>query len=484
MLFNSIHFIIFFILVIGLYFTIPHKHRWVLLLIASYYFYMSWKAEYAILMLISTGIDYVAARIIETNKEKIIRKTTLIFSLCSNLGLLFAFKYFNFVNESVRELLQQFSINFSLPYLNVLLPVGISFYTFQTMSYTIDVYQNKIKAEKNIGIFALYVSFFPQLVAGPIERASHLLPQFYKENYFEYQRVTNGLKLMLWGFFKKVVIADRVAVIVDQVYNNVHSYTGFILILATILFAYQIYCDFSGYCDIAIGSAQIMGFSLMDNFKRPYFAKSIAEFWKKWHISLSSWFRDYVYITLGGNKVAVPRWYCNILIVFLLSGIWHGANWTFMAWGALHGAYLIFGIILKPTREKIVQAIKLDRLPKARMLIQIAGTFILVNLGWIFFRANSLADASYIITHLTTNFSESFWSLIVGSSQISRVPLFIGIGTILFMEAIHLFQEHRGMRHFLNSKPKIIRWTTYVTLLVLILALGVFDSRQFIYFQF
>ena len=320
MLFNSLHFLIFFPIVIVIYFCIPHKYRWILLLFASYYFYMSWKAEYVILILISTIIDYfVAIKISREDNEKM-RKIYLLLSIITNIGLLISFKYLNFISSSVSEFLQLFSIQFSPIILDVLLPVGISFYTFQTLSYTIDVYRRRIKPERHFGIFAVYVSFFPQLVAGPIERGKNLLPQFLEKHYFDYIRVTNGLKLMLWGFFKKIVIADRLAVVVNAVYNNPTEFTGAPLILATVFFAFQIYCDFSGYSDIAIGTAQVMGYNLMDNFKRPYFAGSISEFWQRWHISLSTWFRDYLYIPLGGSRVSIPRWYFNLIIIFIVSG--------------------------------------------------------------------------------------------------------------------------------------------------------------------
>lgn len=326
---------------------------------------MSWKPEFIILIILSTIIDYFAGLKIYGSKSIKIKRLFLCFSIISNLGLLFAFKYFNFFSDSFRALLQQFSIPMDPITLKVILPVGISFYTFQTMSYTIDVYREKIGAQKHLGIFAVYVSFFPQLVAGPIERATNLLPQFFEKHNFEYKRAADGLKLMLWGFFKKVVVADRLSSIVNIVYNDPTSFTGTPLILATIFFAFQIYCDFSGYSDIAIGAAQIMGFRLMDNFKRPYFSRSISEFWKRWHISLSTWFKDYLYIPLGGNRVAIPRWYANLFIVFLVSGLWHGANWTFVIWGALHGIYLILEMVLLPYKNKLFSLLYLDKCRKS-----------------------------------------------------------------------------------------------------------------------
>ena len=305
---------------------------------------MCWKPEYIFLILFSTIVDYYCGLKMEGAQNRTYKKLFLTLSLFTNLSVLFAFKYLNFFSDSIRYILNEFNIFYNIPYFNVLLPVGISFYTFQTLSYTIDVYRGQKKAEKHLGVFALYVSFFPQLVAGPIERSTRLLPQLKKENSFDYLRFKNGLLLMLWGFFKKIVIADRLAVLVNTVYNNPIDYQGITLIIATIFFAFQIYCDFSAYSDIAIGASKIMGYDLMKNFNRPYFSKSIAEFWRRWHISLGSWFRDYLYFFLGGNKKGQLIWYKNLMLVFLISGLWHGANWTFVIWGFLHGFYMIFSI--------------------------------------------------------------------------------------------------------------------------------------------
>jgi len=338
MLFNSLDFLIFFPVIVGLYFALSPKYRWVLLLGASYYFYMCWKAEYIILIVFSTLVDYFAARQMARIQEKKKRRPFLYLSLLSNLGLLFFFKYWNFFSGETRALLDSWNIMADVPTFQLLLPVGISFYTFQTLSYTIDVYNGKLEPEKNLGRFALYVSFFPQLVAGPIERATHLLPQLRQTFDFDYQRVVSGLQQMLWGFFKKVVIADRLAVYVNEIYASPGDENGLALLLATYFFAFQIYCDFSGYSDIAIGAARVMGYDLMENFRTPYLSKSIREFWSRWHISLSTWFRDYLYIPLGGNRVPQVRWFLNLFIVFVVSGFWHGANWTFLIWGALQEA--------------------------------------------------------------------------------------------------------------------------------------------------
>jgi D-alanyl-lipoteichoic acid acyltransferase DltB (MBOAT superfamily) len=443
---------------------------------------MSWKAEYVILIMISTIIDYIAGLQIHNSTAQWRRKLFLCLSIATNLGLLFAFKYFNFFSDSLRVILQQASIQLNPITLKVLLPVGISFYTFQTLSYTIDVYRGKIKPETHLGIFAVYVSYFPQLVAGPIERAKNLLPQFFEKHFFEYKRVTDGLKLMLWGFFKKLVIADKLALIVNFVYNDPTKFTGFPLIIATVFFAFQIYCDFSGYSDIAIGASQVMGFKLMDNFKRPYFARSIADFWKRWHISLTSWFKDYLYIPLGGNRVSVPRWYLNIMVVFIVSGLWHGASWTFVIWGALHGIYLLIGKLTTPLQKMFFKITRLVKFPKLIHLFEICLTFILVDIGWIFFRANSISEAFYILTHLFSNFTFSLAPL----RYVIRnwAELFYCLGIIVFMEFVHVIQSHAGIRQFLSDKSLLLRWSIYITIILLLVFFGVFTETAFIYFQF
>jgi D-alanyl-lipoteichoic acid acyltransferase DltB (MBOAT superfamily) len=492
MLFNSIEFLIFFAVVITAYFILKSKHRWILLLAASYYFYMSWNPAYIILIILSTVVDYFAGLKMGTTDDKSKRKKYLFGSLFINLGMLFFFKYYNFFNDSITYLIKEVSIlqyGGVLPTFDLLLPVGISFYTFQTLSYTIDVYRGKKEPERHFGIFALYVSFFPQLVAGPIERSTRLLPQFKEEYEFDYVRVTDGLKLMLWGFFKKVVVADRLAIFVNGVYNDVQGAEGIPLILATVFFAFQIYCDFSGYSDIAIGAAQVMGFNLMDNFKRPYFAKSVPEFWRRWHISLSTWFKDYVYIPLGGNRVSKTRYYANLFITFLISGLWHGAAWTFVIWGALHGFYQIFSLVTKKYRDKFKESIGLVNYPTLNKYLQIGITFILVDFAWIFFRANSLTDAWYIIRNLFSGITSQISSIGMLSISLSgfgfsKYELAVAVGVILIMEAIHLIQRHGSIRHMMRDKPIWFRWSLYYALIFMILFLGAYGNQEFIYFQF
>lgn len=489
MLFNSFHFIIFFPIVVIAYFILPHRMRWIFLLVASYYFYMCWKMEYIFLIIISTLIDYYVGIQMGKTSVQAKRKKFLVLSLLTNLGLLFSFKYFNFFNDSLRYVFNHYNIFYGIPAFKVILPVGISFYTFQTLSYSIDVYQGKTKPEKHLGIFALYVSFFPQLVAGPIERSNHLLPQFLKKHNFDYPRVKNGLLLMLWGFFKKVVIADRLAILVNQVYNNPTEYTGIPLIVATFFFAFQIYCDFSGYSDIAIGTALVMGFDIMENFRQPYHSASVSEFWKRWHISLSTWFKDYFYIPLGGNRVVKWRWYYNIILVFLVSGLWHGANWTFIAWGALHGFYMLFAISTRLMRERVANMMGLNKVPKLFKIFKIFITFSLVCFGWVFFRANNISDALFIVSRLFVGWQVvlEFGKLkhLILSLGLNKYQFFIAIASIAIMEFVHLLQRQYGsMRGLISKQPIFLRWTAYYGLILGLFLFGELNVQQFIYFQF
>lgn len=490
MLFNSFQFLVFFPVVVALYFLTPHRFRWLLLLAASYYFYACWKVEYLILILASTGVDYVAGIRMEKAGKSARRRVWLVVSLCSNLGILFAFKYFNFFNESLRAAFEAFNLFYGVPAFDILLPVGISFYTFQTLSYSIDVYRGHRAAERHLGIFALYVAFFPQLVAGPIERSTRLLPQLFEKKAFEYDRVADGLRLMLWGFFKKIVIADHVAAYVNAVYNNPEAFTGLPVWIATYFFAFQIYCDFSGYSDIAIGSARIMGYELMDNFRRPYFSKSIAEFWRRWHISLSTWFRDYVYIPLGGNRVVRWRWYYNLMVVFVVSGLWHGANWTFVVWGALHGFYMLAGIASGPGRDHLWQSIAgwfettgLARWAGTRRMrkhVAMLVTFHLVLFAWVFFRANDIGDAGYLLQSMLV-----FDGLSPTIAAFGKYDLVLAVGAIVFMEIVHLLERRQTFAEFLKSRSVWIRWSVYYGLTMWILLFGVYGKEQaFIYFQF
>ena len=478
MLFNSIEFVIFFLLVTTFYFALQHRYRWFLLLTSSCYFYMSFVPIYILILGFTIIIDYWAGIFLEKTTGKN-RKFFLIASLVANIGVLSVFKYYNFFNENLTALLHDIGLKNPVPALSILLPIGLSFHTFQAMSYTIEVYRGNQKAERNFGIYALYVMFYPQLVAGPIERPQNLLHQFYENHKFDYERVVNGLKLILWGFFKKLVIADRLALYVGAVYNNPTHHTGLSFIMATIFFAFQIYCDFSGYSDIAIGAAKVMGFKLMTNFNRPYLARNISEFWQRWHISLSTWFKDYLYIPLGGNRVSVPRWYFNLFFVFLISGLWHGANWTFIIWGALNGFYLVFAIVSRGIRNRIAQLVGLNKLPRINRTIEVATTFMLVCFAWIFFRANSLADSFLIIKNIVNLKGPLFFDSADPSSFVFSV---FGICMLLMIE---LKQEYyKGKFSLFNNPHWLIRNLSYAVLIILILLIGVFDGGQFIYFQF
>lgn len=453
-----------------------------LLLVASYYFYACWRVEYLSLIVISTIIDYVAALRMHKCEELWQRRFWLGCSLTANLGLLFFFKYLNFFGTSFQNSLNFLNIPFDWPGWDILLPVGISFYTFQTLSYTIDVYWRHREPERHLGIFALYVSFFPQLVAGPIERSTHLLPQFRTKHTFDAERFYSGLFLCFWGMFKKLVIADGLAQYVNMVYGNAATSSGLAVLIATYFFAFQIYCDFSGYSDIAIGISRMLGFDLMDNFRSPYFSRSIGEFWHRWHISLSTWFRDYVYIPLGGNRGSKLFAYRNVLIVFLVSGLWHGANWTFVVWGGLHGMFLICGTITKPWRDGLATVVS-DRcsttvrpwFQTARNTIAIFITFHLVVLGWIFFRAENISQAWQLLCRLPLD-----WGVRLGDP----FEILKGFAVIGFLWTVELIEQKYNLYHLLNRCPLPIRWSWYYGVAILIILFGVFGGSQFIYFQF
>ncbi len=487
MLFNSYEFIVFFFFVTVIYFLLPHRFRWFHLLSASCLFYMAFIPIYILILFFTIIIDYIAGIVIE-DAVGARRKWFLVMSIVANVGVLAFFKYYNFFAGNINELFHITNVGAQVPLLGIILPIGLSFHTFQAMSYTIEVYRGKHKAERHFGIYALYVMFYPQLVAGPIERPQNILYQFYQHKKFDYDQVTNGLKLMLWGMFKKVVIADRLSVITDQVYTYPHGQSALTTLLAVIFFSFQIFCDFSGYTDIARGAAEVMGFRLMQNFNRPYSSKTISEFWSRWHISLSTWFKDYVYISLGGNRVSVPRWYFNLFIVFLLSGFWHGANWTFLVWGALHGFYLIFAIITQKPREKFNQLIGLSRFKALDNIFRKLTTFVLVAFAWIFFRATSLANASDIIKQLPKAFTD-IKNVILRHGALPftadmKTKIGYAVFLIAFLELVHYMERNNNILSLVNNKPRLVRWFIYYTILLMIIFLGVFQQRTFIYFQF
>jgi alginate O-acetyltransferase complex protein AlgI len=493
MLFNSIHFVVFFIFVTGLYFLFPYRFRWALLLAASCYFYMIFKPIYILILFFTIVIDYFAGIYIHEAQGKS-RKNLLLLSIFANVGILAVFKYFNFINLNFSSLLGAFNLQNPIPFLEILLPIGLSFHTFQAMSYTIEVYRGNQLPERHFGIYALYVMFYPQLVAGPIERPQNVLHQFHEKFDFDYNRVALGLRQMALGMFKKVVIADRLAVYVNKVYSQPEDYTGLPLILATIFFSFQIYCDFSGYSDIALGSARVMGFNLMKNFDRPYFSASISEFWRRWHISLSTWFRDYLYIPLGGNKVARSRWFFNLFLTFLISGLWHGASWNFVIWGSLHGIFLILAIVFIKPIQKGTQFLEAFLGKSVVWVFHNLWTFCLVAFAWVFFRAATFDDAWYIITHFGKDLGLSIKASIFNTDNLrnhflyvekNKFHFFISIALVFLLLAFEFIQGKISITRYFSSKPPVLRWALYFSLSWLFLLFGMFHAKQqFTYFQF
>lgn len=481
MLFNSFEFLIFSIITIPTYFLLKHKFRWLWLLIASCVFYMYFIPGYVLILFAVIIIDYFAALQIAKAKSNN-KKKWLLLSLAGNLGILFFFKYYDFFIDNIN------AINTYLPFvknrlshLNIILPIGLSFHTFQAISYTVEVYKGNQQPEKHFGIYALYVMFFPQLVAGPIERPQNMLHQFYEEKKFDFQVFTSGLKLVLLGLFMKSVIADRVAIPVDTIFNNYkEQWGGFAIIISAILFAIQIYCDFAGYSYMAVGLAKLLGFKLMINFKQPYLSKNIAEFWSKWHISLSTWFRDYVYIPLGGNRVSKKRLCFNLTLVFLLSGLWHGANYTFLCWGLMHAVLIILFVF-------IVSKFKL----KISSVLSIVVTFLLVSLSWIFFRADSFITAQKMFATIL-NIDNSYFKLYTNNDihglkgTYLGLPLWKFVYTVMLVVLSFVIDYLIAKNEFkkLYHKPKWLQWGFYYVVIIAILFLGVFDTKQFIYFQF
>jgi alginate O-acetyltransferase complex protein AlgI len=489
MLFNSIEFLIFFPIVTVLYFLLPHKYRWAHLLLSSCIFYAAFVPKYLIILFLTIVVDYFAGILIESSHGKK-RKWWLLASLVANIGVLVIFKYFNFIAGNINALLN-ISIPDSpnIPLLNFLLPIGLSFHTFQAMSYTIEVYRGNHKAEKHFGIYALYVMFYPQLVAGPIERPQQVLHQFHEKHKFSYYNLQEGLKLIGWGLIKKVIIADRFAQITDPVYNNPFNYPALTIFISMILFSYQIYCDFSGYSDIALGTARVMGFRLMKNFDNPYHSSSISEFWRRWHISLSFWFRDYLYIPLGGSRGSQFRKYLNLFIVFMVSGLWHGASWTFIVWGALHGVYQIAGSVLKPVRDRAASILGMRKESPVRKFIGIISTFTLVTCAWVFFRASNFTNAKHMLSqlvylpndiklYLTTN------TFSLGENMPSAKVLVLYLGLAALLELIVVLNKKTQVNALLKRQPTLVRWSVYYACIFAIIMLGVFEERQFIYFQF
>lgn len=492
MIFNSLEFLIFYPIVLLLYFTLPKKYRWMMLLAASAFFYLYWSVKLIFLILFTIVISYTAAILIEKYKDNLVlKRTCLVVTLVACFGVLFFFKYFNFLADSVVSVANLFGAGWDDFSLNLILPVGISFYTFQTLSFVIDVYRGNVPAERHFGYYALYVTFFPQLVAGPIERPENLIPQLHADHDFSWDNAIPGLRKMIIGFFKKVVVADLIATYVNAVYNSPDTARGLSVLIATMLFAVQIYCDFAGYTDIAIGCAQIMGIKLMQNFDRPYISTSIKEFWRRWHISLSSWFMDYLYFPLGGSRCSRPRHLFNLCVVFLVSGLWHGAAWTFVIWGALHAFYQVVGILLKKPKAQLYAKLGIDESAPWVQTMRRVITFILVDFAWIFFRANSFSDLAKLMKSLFTDweFTYAYIADSFAAMDLTVVAVGIILAAIFIMNRMDITDltpapsdgtpEDRSA--VASIRYTYLIWIIAVAWLLLLIGDG---ASSFIYFQF
>jgi alginate O-acetyltransferase complex protein AlgI len=467
MLFNSLDFAIFLPIVFLLYWFVAQKNlklQNALIVLASYVFYGWWDWRFLSLIIFSTVVDYLVGQKLKVEEKQSKRKVLLWTSILVNLGFLGFFKYYNFFLENFVDAFSLFGMQINANSLNIILPVGISFYTFQTLSYTIDVYKKKLEPTKDFVAFSAFVCFFPQLVAGPIERATNLLPQFINNRKFNYRQAVSGVKLIIWGFFMKLVVADRLSIYVDAVYGNPVNHSSITLITATVFFTFQIYCDFAGYSNIAIGCSKLLGIDLMTNFKRPYFSQNVSEFWSRWHISLSSWFRDYLYIPLGGNRVNALRKKTNLIITFTVSGLWHGANWTFVIWGLINGVYLIAFKGLNIKRSVNI----------FNTLLKIMTTFVLINITWVFFRSEDISQAILIFKRILSANGDLF---IDGNAGF--IYSLIGVIILLFKDFVDEINITSKMK---NNKYINVFW--YFFIVMTILLIGVFDGGQFIYFKF
>lgn len=491
MLFNSFQFLIFFPITGLVYYIIPSKLRHIWLLAASYYFYMCWNASYALLLLFSTAVTWLSGlglwklSVMDLHEKRrvFLRKLCVVTSFTLNLSLLFFYKYFFFVLDNVNAVFEAFHLKIYEPSFDILLPVGISFYTFQALSYTMDVYRQQVEVERNFVKYALFVSFFPQLVAGPIERSKNLLIQIEKLDrikLWNYERIRDGILLMSWGFFQKIVIADRIAIVVNKVFDNYHSYGCVELVSAAVLFSFQIYCDFGGYSNIAKGTAQVMGVHLMDNFKQPYLAVNIKDFWRRWHISLTTWFTDYLYIPLGGNRKGKLKQARNIMIVYLCSGLWHGAAWTYVVWGGLHGCTQVIYNTVGSLKSKLNTEIGI----LGRML-RTGMTFAAVTIFWIFFRADTIGQAfGYFGQMLRYRRLQNFEAM--GLGRADWIVLFIALMILILVDLLH--EKGIRIRKKLYEKNLFVRGAVYLGIVWAILLFGIYgyqyDASQFIYFQF
>ena len=487
MIFNSMHFIIFFPFVVIFYYFIPHKMQCHWLVLCNYYFYMCWNIKWGILLLGLTVFTYFCGLIIDKFqradcKQKAFK--TLCFGICLSLVIFVFYKYSPFIINNIGRI---FKVNIS-PSFDIIAPIGISFYSLQMLTYLIDLYHNDVKVEKNIFKYAAFTSFFPSLCSGPIGRATLFLPQTHKVYKYNYDKIKNGFLLMLWGFFQKLVISDRIGIFVDSIYGDYNSMPGYLLLMATILYAFQIYCDFSGYSDIAIGTSEVLGFNLIINFKQPYFSKSISEFWRRWHISLSTWFRDYIYIPLGGNRKGKLVKYRNILIVFLISGLWHGASWNYVVWGILHGIFQIMGDLTGTLREKLRKLLHIRTECFGYSLFQCVITFCLVDIAWIFFRAPGALAALRILRRIIeldlSNFSFSFLT----NYGLSTADFLLLLFSVIILISVDVLRGHVNIREHVMKQNLFFRWLLYYGIIFFILIFGIYgpgyDAGTFVYMQF
>ena len=479
---NSMQYLLFFPLTVALYYITPGRLRWLVLLMASYFFYACWNVELIIWLAIITIVSYGAALLIEKKKKPASKKSVLVVSVLGILSILFVFKYLNFTLEQISSLNRIAGMNIHFEKVKWALPVGISFYSFMALGYLFDVYREKIRVTKHPGKYALFLSFFPHIAQGPIDRAALLLPQFDAVHKFDYELVKRGLLLILWGAFKKMVIADRLAMLADTVFNNVSAYSGQAFWIASVFYTFQIYCDFSGYTDMALGSANVMGFHLYPNFKFPYLATSVTDFWRRWHISLTSWFRDYIYIPLGGNRVSETRWALNVMIVFLISGLWHGASWTFILWGGLHGLCQLIGKYKNRITDKFFGT-KSGILKYLTDILNIFTTFFIVNFLWSLFRANSMQDWLLIFSRLTVPM-KSFNVFKLGMQKEDFIFSIVLIALLMILEYLHTKTD---LYVFLQNRPLPVRWSVYMAGIFIVIMFGVYgtlSASSFIYLQF
>lgn len=501
MLFNSVHFLFFFPAVVFIYFLLPLKIRWIWLLVASYYFYMAWNALYVLLLTVTIALTWGSGQLIQWSnkqenrkKKNFQRKLWVGLSFASNLLILFFFKYFDFLINGLNQVLVAVGLKALSPSLDVLLPVGISFYTFRALSYTMDVYRGKIAPEKNVFKYALFISFFPQLMAGPIERAKDLLPQFFQRHSFAYDRVKSGLLLMVWGLIQKIVIADRLAILVNQVFDHFGDYGGVQIAIAVLFLAVQLYCDFCAYTDISRGASQVLGFRQTENFRQPYFATSMQDFWKRWHITLGSWFRDYVFLPMSGHLMKKKWSFRSIyvtasLVVWFLTGLWHGANLTFIVWGLLHGLFQITGFLTAPARTKLYTKLRIRTEVFSFRLMQTLFTFSLTCFAWIFFRASSVTDALMLIKRMVVLFNpKALFNDSLYSLGLDRLEFYIAIASIVVLFLIDYMRGKYNVTEWLSSQNMIFRWGAYFVMVLSIVLFGIYGidytKTPFVYFQF